>query len=138
MEHFKMQEFIKSATAEKYGIDNSPEVYGEHFVYENLEMLVLCVLDPLRAAFDSPIVISSGYRCERVNALCAGALNSQHRKGLAADFYFADGSVRKLREAVLYILGNLDFDQMIYYRKGEFIHVSFVSESENRRSFMVR
>lgn len=42
-------------------------------------------LEKIRANFDSPVIINSGYRCPTHNANVGGAKNSQHLYGRAAD-----------------------------------------------------
>ena len=81
MKHFTFQELTKSATAKRKGIDNSPSMQ----VRANLAALVENVLDPLREAYGKPIVVTSGYRCEKLNRAVGGAASSQHVKGQAAD-----------------------------------------------------
>ena len=54
--HFKLEEFTKSMTATRKGIDNPPGA-GE---IKNLENLCYEILEPLRAKFDKPITITSG------------------------------------------------------------------------------
>ena len=69
--HFKLEEFTKSATAEKFNIDNVPNEY----TVNNLNKLVTNILDPLREAFASPIKITSGYRCYLLNKMVGGVKN---------------------------------------------------------------
>ena len=56
--HFTIAEFVKSQTAERKGIENTP---GDKHV---VAMMALCenVLEPIRTHFDKPVVINSGYR----------------------------------------------------------------------------
>ena len=58
--HFKLEEFTKSMTATRKGIDNKPGA-GD---IKNLENVCYKILEPLRAHFDLPITITSGYRSE--------------------------------------------------------------------------
>ena len=58
--HFKLEEFTKSMTATRKGIDNSPGA-GD---IKNLENVCYEILEPVRAKFDKPITITSGYRSE--------------------------------------------------------------------------
>ena len=44
-------------------------------------------IEALRCAFDRPIIITSGVRCERRNAEVGGIENSWHLSGHAADLY---------------------------------------------------
>ena len=61
--HFKLEEFEKSMTATRKGISNKAGS-GE---ISNLTDLCYAVLEPVRAKFEKPIIITSGYRTE---ALC--------------------------------------------------------------------
>ena len=80
-EHFSLREFERSATAEKYHIDNHvPPQY-----VPTLQQLCKEVLEPLRRFVGGPIVISSGYRCNALNVKVGGAYASQHTLGEAAD-----------------------------------------------------
>ena len=44
------------------------------------------ILDMVRTHMGKPILINSGYRCEKLNEIVGGVHNSMHTKGLAADF----------------------------------------------------
>ena len=80
-EHFTLAEFEKSATAEKYHINNSvPPQY-----IPVLQQLCQQVLEPLRRFVGQPIVITTGYRCNQLNVKVGGAYASQHTLGEAAD-----------------------------------------------------
>lgn len=79
--HFQLEEFTRSATAIRCGIDNTP---NEEQI-ANLKALCEEVLEPLRQHIGKPVVISSGYRCPKLNAAVGGVSNSQHMKGEAAD-----------------------------------------------------
>ena len=80
-EHFDLNEFTRSATADRLHIDNS---IPEEFI-PNLKNLCQQVLEPLREHFGIPVIISSGYRCPALNRAVGGVPNSQHLKGEAAD-----------------------------------------------------
>ena len=43
------------------------------------------LLEPAREAIGCPVIINSGFRNPRVNALVGGVKNSQHLQGCAAD-----------------------------------------------------
>lgn len=84
-EFFTLAELIKSSTANKHHIDNTPS----QEVVKNLQYGVDMVLDPLRRLYGKPIIISSGYRCQKLNDLVGGVSNSWHTKGNAADIHVA-------------------------------------------------
>ena len=74
--HFKLGEFLNLG---KYP-DNKPTM--QHIV--NMTYGGLLLLEPARQVV-GPIIINSGYRNPRVNALVGGVKNSQHLLGQAAD-----------------------------------------------------
>ena len=50
-----------------------------------LQKLCSEVLQPIRDKFKKPIVVTSGYRCPKLNAAVGGVRTSQHLLGEAAD-----------------------------------------------------
>lgn len=56
------------------------------------ELVRLCVtlLEPVRAWWGKPLVITSGFRYAALNAHVGGSKTSQHMKGQAADFWIPD------------------------------------------------
>lgn len=80
-EHFKLSEFERSVTAQKYGIDNRcPSQY-----IPALQQLCNEILEPLREYARQPVIISSGYRSSQLNVKVGGVYASQHTLGEAAD-----------------------------------------------------
>nr|DAR56780.1 MAG TPA: peptidase [Microviridae sp.] len=79
--YFNIEEMTKSQTAELYHIDNTPT----EKVIGNLKK-VMYILDMVRVYIGKPILINSGYRCEKLNEMVGGVQKSMHTKGLAADF----------------------------------------------------
>ena len=129
-EHFRLEEFERSETAKRQGIDNTvPKA-----LLPNIQALCENVLEPLRQQFDEPVYISSGYRCPRLNKAVKGAASSQHMKGEAADIYSRQGA-KRLREWYLWMVDNLVFDQLIWevQANSKWIHVSYVSKKKNRQ-----
>lgn len=145
-EHFSLEEFTRSVTAQKYDIDNTPNEQ----VIKNLRNLCEKVLEPLRQWYGKPIVISSGYRCPQLNSHpnVRGAKNSQHMTGEAADLRIptiktpSGTSVQDLataRKWIEYLLDNR-FDQLIleHDKSGHYwIHVSLkLDDSKNRQAYI--
>lgn len=83
--YFNIEEMTKSQTAKLYHIDNTPTKEA----VENLKK-VMYILDIVRAHMRKPILINSGYRCEKLNEMVGGVRKSMHTKGLAADFRTKD------------------------------------------------
>ena len=92
---------------------------------ENVKALVSEVLDPVREKLGMPIVVNSGYRCERHNKDVGGVRNSQHLRGEAADIHCADNE--RLKQL---LIENGKFDQLITYPT--FLHVSYKRTGGNR------
>ena len=79
--HFTLSEFTKSQTAERKGIDNTPEPIH----IKCMETLCLNVLEPIREHFGKPMTINSGYRSVDLCEAIGSKATSQHAKGEAAD-----------------------------------------------------
>jgi len=130
--NFALNEFTKSVSAIRNGIDNEPT--KEHI--RNIQLLVKFVLQPLREALGSPIRITSGYRSEALNKLIKGSKRSQHCKGQAADIQFkVDGVMdnKLIWEKVIEL--QLPFDQMINEFEFSWVHISYNHE-HNRKSML--
>ena len=80
--NFSLIEMSKSQTAERKGIPNDPS--PDHI--ENLKLLCERVLQPVRDHFNHVVSISSGYRSPELCIAIGSSLESQHGKGMAADF----------------------------------------------------
>lgn len=136
MKHFNLSEFFQSSTAAKNGIKNEPSVDEKATIVRNINLLVDNVLDPARDEFRTPIIITSGYRRPQVNRLVGGVDNSQHMSGCAADFHVMGFTPSMMHEVFLYIFNTLEFDQLIYYRSKNFIHVSYVENCNRHEAFI--
>lgn len=97
----------------------------------NVRVLVANVLDQAREKLGIPIMVNSGYRCPKHNALVGGVANSQHMKGEAADIRCADN---KLLAEIIEQKGN--FDQLIIYPT--FLHVSYKRHGNNRKQIIIK
>ena len=131
-ENFSLQEFTKSQTAERRGIDNTP-VEGH---LENAKALFENVVQPVRDTF-GVTVINSGYRSGDLNYAIGGSNTSQHCKGQAVDIE-CPGTPNY--DVAKWIEDNLDFDQLIleFYTPGipdsGWIHVSYKTEDNRNAS----
>ena len=140
--HFKLSEFEKSATADKYHIDNRvPSQY-----IPVLQQLCKVVLEPLRSFVGKPIIITSGYRCNELNVKVGGVYASQHTLGEAADLllpltsYVSGNDNRRhtdmeaARKWIDFIEHNTDFDQVILETANDKDYWIHVSCRKNRRA----
>lgn len=132
---FKMEEFLKSETAERLGFVNVP--LQEHV--ENMDKLVTKLLDKLREDWDSPIRITSGYRVPRLNEAVGGVKNSQHIEGKAADIQPIGKDFDDFVEFLSKWLKGKDFDQCIIEKSGKtrWIHISYDEKRNRRKMFSI-
>ena len=88
-------------------------------------------LERVRAALgDRPILISSGDRSPKVNALVGGASSSAHVKGLAVDFTCPGfGPPRALCQRL--IDAGIAFDQLIH--EGTWVHLGLADAGSRPR-----
>lgn len=131
MKYFTLNELIKSDAARRSKINNTPNKQEEN----NLIALVENILDPLREAYGKPIIVTSGFRCERLNKLVNGSKTSQHRTGQAADIRTVEDTVeenKKLFDLVQEL--NLPFDQLIDEYNFDWVHVSY--SPRNRKQIL--
>lgn len=122
MKYFTIKELTASSTAKRKGIDNRPT----QEVTTALVALVENVLDPLRQAYGKPIVVTSGYRCAKLNKVVGGASSSQHVRGEAADIRSVSDNPKENKVIFDLIRKlNLPFDQLINEYNYDWVHVSF-------------
>jgi uncharacterized protein YcbK (DUF882 family) len=135
MKYFTIRELTKSATAERKGINNDPSIQ----VVKNLTALIEKVLDPLREAYGKPIIVTSGYRCERLNRAVGGAASSQHVKGEAADIRSVQDTPEENKKLFdLIVKMKLPFDQLINEYGYDWVHVSFGARHRRQKLKEVR
>ena len=131
--NFTLQEYTKSQTATRMGIDNTPG--DEHLskataLFEN-------VVQKVRDQF-GVTVINSGYRGPELNKAIGGSERSQHCKGEAVDIECPGTSNYTVAK---FIEDNIDYDQLIleFYTPGEpnsgWIHCSYTPD-QPRKQFL--
>ena len=129
--HITYKEGIRSNTALRRGIDNTPGDYE----LSNMNNIAVNLFEPLREWVGGPIKITSFFRCEELNKAIGGSSRSQHCQGRAMDLDDTFGHKTNV-EMFEYIKSNLSYDQLIWEfgddENPDWIHVSFVSEMENR------
>lgn len=111
-ENFTLSEMCKTDT----GLDNICGTDSAH----NLYFLCQYLMQPIRGKFGL-IDVSSGYRSPEVNDKIGGSRFSQHMAGEACDF---GPKYAPLEDVYAWIMGNLNYGQLILYPDREFIHIS--------------
>ena len=136
--HFSLKEMTKSGTAARLGLDNTP---NEEQI-ENLKALCENILEPLRDYYESrPIMVSSGFRSEKLSEAIGSSSRSQLCKGEAVDFEIPGFDNKQV---AAHIKNNFDFDQLIseYYEEGVadsgWIHVAYKRDGSNRKQSLIK
>ena len=140
--NFTLQELIKSNTALRLGIDNTPSKEG----IMNLTILATSVLQLLRDRIGA-LRITSGYRSPELNTAIGGSNKSQHTKCEAVDIqYVKRGRMDNLLIYQALIDLDIDFDQCILEfgdstktsdpTSPAWIHLSY-KITDNRRQVLV-
>lgn len=127
-----LEELTTSQTATRLKINNTPTPE----IIENLKV-VAAQVQKVRDHFGKPLIISSGYRSEKLNSAIGGARNSQHTKGEAIDIQSTNGYTNA--DIFNYIKNNLDFDQLIWEygtrKEPKWVHISY-KKSGNRKQIL--
>ena len=130
--YFKVAEMLKSETADKNKIQNTPSAE----IKQNIEKL-LEVLDGLREFCGQPIKITSGYRCTELNKLVGGSPTSAHVIGYAADLQPIQGSFEEFKASVIDWLdkSGAKFDQCIIERNKstQWVHFGLYNRKGQQR-----
>lgn len=130
-EFFKLEDFTRSATATRLGIDNTPTEVHE----KNLRKLAVEILDPLHHIIGN-YTISSGYRSPKLNEAVKGVATSAHAQGQAVDIVYKD-----IRFVFEFIRDNFVYDQVILESldgsngKSFWVHVAYREGNNRGQSF---
>ena len=125
MLNFKISELINSKVTKINNISNIPDASS----LDNLLNLIFYCLQPVRNLIKKPMIITSGYRCKKLNKIIGGSINSQHTLGKAADFIVKGISPKNIVDVVE--KSDIVYDQLICeYNK--WVHISY-NDKLNRR-----
>lgn len=123
---FTYYEFIKSETATKLGIDNTPT---DDTIQDNI-LELMRIMDKIREKWteyctlnclpNPEIIITSGYRCNALNKAVGGSKTSAHRIGAACDFEANNGHNGELFNLIVNMIekGEIKCSQLIW-EKGD-------------------
>ena len=132
-ENFSLNEFTKSDTAVRKGIDNTPN--DDHL--KSMKALCENVLQKVRSHFGKSVRITSGYRSPELCEAIGSSARSQHAQGEAADFEITGIDNKELAK---WIRDNVEFDQLIleFYTEGDpnsgWVHCSY--SDDNRKQVL--
>lgn len=128
--NFKLSEFTFSETAIRLGIPNRiPSNQIPNVI--RLAKWLQTFRDRLCKEFgkDMPIVITSGYRCVRLNKAVRGSRRSMHMQALAADFHVVGLSVAQTQRLIIELMQDCPYDQCIDEYSG-WIHLGLSADGD--------
>ena len=124
---FSLRELLRSEVAEKAGWIDVPSFQ----VVNNLSELCRLILDPIAIEYGKAVVVTSGWRSDRLNRAVGGVETSQHKVGLAADIRpLLQQEFKTFCNIILEMInqGKIVPDQVIIYRRRRFVHISWRNE----------
>jgi zinc D-Ala-D-Ala carboxypeptidase len=104
--NFTLAELTQSETAERLGLDNTPD----EAVKANLVRLAR-MLEEVRRVLGRPIMVNSAYRSPAVNKAIGSKSTSQHCVGCAADIRVPGLTPNDIVKEI--IKTNIEYDQLI-------------------------
>ena len=114
--NFTLEELTASQTAERKGLDNTPNATA----IANLTR-VAALLEQVRTLLNKPIMINSGFRSKPVNDSVGSKDTSQHRLGCAADIRVPGMTPKQVVQAC--IDADIPYHQIIE-EFGSWTHIS--------------
>ena len=134
--HISYKEAIKSNTALRLNLDNTP---GDYEI-SNMVGIATHLFEPLREYVGGPIKINSMFRSVDLNTAIGGSKSSQHCQGRAIDLDDTFG-YKTNADMFNYIKNNLNTEQMIWEfgndKNPAWVHVSYVSGDQNRNRILI-
>ena len=131
-ENFSLAEMVKSDTALRLDMENTP---GDEEI-ANMQALAENVLQKVRDHYGKGVKVNSGFRHPDVNAKVGGSKTSDHCKGMAADIEIPGIANADLAE---WIVENCEFRQVIleFYTPGipdsGWVHVSYNPDDNKKQ-----
>ncbi|MCF0169005.1 MAG: hypothetical protein HUJ87_00775 [Fusobacterium varium] len=133
--YFTERESTVSATGERLKIKNIPNRdEKDNILYTASRM------DLIREYLGIPLIVLSWFRCEELNIAVKGSKTSVHREGLAVDVYSTKMSSREIYNKLIEAQRNgiIQFDQLIYYPKQNFVHIGFkLNKDQERKKYWI-
>lgn len=135
--NFTYEELIQSATARRLKINNTPSKEQK----AKLKTLAETILQPIRDKYGKPLIVTSGFRCEKLNVAVGGSKTSQHCKGEAADIRTVSDSVadnKALFNLILEMInkGEIKVGQLIDEYGYNWVHVSLPRQNKQNNQIL--
>lgn len=139
-DNFSRAELLRSNTALRNGIDNTPSSPKHETNLVRTAYTAQFLRDALSRHYrrDIPLAISSGYRSEALNMLVGGSKRSAHSHGLAIDFRALTLTVEEVCDFIMSRRDAFDFDQVIN-EYGQWVHLGIErpGTGEIRKQFLL-
>lgn len=133
--YFSEKESVTSVTGEKLKIKNIPtQIEKSNILY------VASRMDLIRDYLKVPLLVLSWFRSEELNIAVKGSKTSAHRFGLAVDIYSLKMSSKEIYNKLIAAQKKeiIQFDQLIYYPKQNFVHIGFkIDKKQERRKYWI-
>lgn len=128
--YFTEAETTVSATGKALKIKNIPTEQEKNYIQYTASRM-----DHIRELLGVPLTVLSWFRCEKLNKAVKGSPTSAHRFGLAVDVYSNKMASKEIYEKALQLKqeGKIQFDQLIYYPKNNFVHFGFKLDDSQER-----
>lgn len=128
--YFTERETTVSAMGERLKIKNIPSRdEKDNILYTASRM------DIIREYLGIPLIVLSWFRSEELNIAVKGSKTSAHRHGLAVDVYSTKINSKDIYNKLIEAQAKeiIQFDQLIYYPKQNFVHIGFKLNKDNER-----
>jgi len=104
---------------------------GERYI-RTLRLIANYILEPVRAIFGVPVLVSSCFRCPDLNDFIGGSKNSQHLRGEVPDFEVKGIPCKEVFD-IIRIKPHIKYGQLILESAGsvEWIHCSLPTLENN-------
>lgn len=128
--YFTEAETTVSATGKVLKIKNIPNEQEKNYIQYTASRM-----DHIRELLGVPLIVLSWFRCEKLNKAVKGSPTSAHRFGLAVDVHSNKMTSKEIYEKALLLKqeGKIQFDQLIYYPKNNFVHFGFKLDGSQER-----
>lgn len=134
--YFTERETTVSAMGERLKIKNIPSRdEKDNILYTASRM------DIIREYLGIPLIVLSWFRSEELNTAVKGSETSAHRHGLAVDVYSTKMNSKDIYNKLIeaQAKGVLQFDQLIFYPKQNFVHIGFkLNKDQERNMYFVK
>lgn len=117
--HFSYNEFINSPTASVIGCCNVPVGPKGRIFFCNY-IVFSHILESVRRILHRPVLITSGYRCARLNSAVGGAKNSYHTRYRAVDIAVTPSEASSLQPLL-----TSRFEAKEFIVGSDYLHIAF-------------